>query len=89
MDGGFVKATASRDEVIVEVLVSPDIKWMQTFDNPYFKTIPYYFDHYEVIFREISNMAGIEFEMIEKRQDGKCKWAFRSKSWEVKRNANP
>ena len=82
-DGGKAKGVVHGNEVVVEVLESPDIKWMQAFDNPNFKTVPYYFNHYEVIFREIAKMAGIEFDMLENREDGKCRWAFRNKGWEV------
>lgn len=81
-DEGKVKVTVDKGAIVMEVIESPDIKWMQAFDNPNFKTVPYYFNHYEVIFGEIAKMAGIEFEMLEKRDNGKCKWVFYNSEWE-------
>jgi hypothetical protein len=82
-DGGRARGTISKDIVMVEILESPDYKWMNFYDNPNFKTVPYYFEHYEVIFGEIAKMADLEFKMIENRTDGKCKWEFRCKKEEA------
>lgn len=80
-DGGQAASVVGGDDVTIEVLESPDVKWMQAFDNPHFKTVPYYFNHYEIIFGEIARMAGLEFEMLKKGEDGLCKWRFCRKGW--------
>jgi hypothetical protein len=82
-DGGKAVGTVCKDEVTIEVLESPDIKWMKAFDNPAFKPVPYYFNHYEVIFGEIAQMAGLDFKMLSIRKNGKCKWTFSKNGWEV------
>jgi len=53
-DGGQAIGTVRKGRVTVEVLESPDVRWLKAFDNPAFKIVPYYFNHYEVIFGEIA-----------------------------------
>jgi hypothetical protein len=75
-DEGKLTVTADKDSVTVEILECPDHIWQTYYDQGYSIPNDNYYKSYEVIYGDVAEMAGYDFEMLKFDTQGRLKFRF-------------
>ncbi len=75
-DEGSVTVEADERSATIDIHACPDYIWQKHYDQGYSMPGENYYKSYEIIYGDVAEMAGYEFEMLRFDTEGKLKFRF-------------